>query len=773
MSTNKEKIIQFIKKETANGLSENLYSFEKCNALIISMELFLDRSNVSRTLNELHRAGILIKKSGRPTTYLSKEILSHTFPFASFPDTLEKNEDIENYLNQPILSRQSATKSLSIIGSQKNGSLHELVNQALPVFYLPEKFFKMLILKGNFGTGKKYFLKKLLERAKNMQQAEKTAEVYFMEYQKPFENFSEILTQIQEQKDVYLFNIDMTIHTPTSKELLSFLQSLELLYENKAHSPIFALTIPSDYDPETLASVTPMILNFPDLFERPEIEIVQLTLSMIQQEAVRLSKNISVTADFLRALCSNSRNCHHLKQEIVYAVSQSLFSSYQQGELHALYLETSHLSESCRQLSKSADSYIFRHFPETVTLSFSEPADFSSDLSQFQTAFTDQDLPDIGLSDYFIRSFTLCDTKYPSDSTGSFSKDFLVSSFKQLFQKTLFSSDPILLDALCIHIASVLKGDFPVKKMPLPETLPDSPFPVKIRTIAESQNLSLSNRQKNYLAVLLHYCENLLSGIPIPAIVVSRHSLTTRNYIHLFNLHYNRRWLYFFKVPTKFSKEQQTIWLNELYQFALKCNRGQGVLILSDHEMKNTISNYLFPKTKLITYCIPLHSFLIFKEIGELMSDHPSSIFSVIPNLLICQQKELSVLKDHHLTSYTLRAADQNLLFAGKLMPGLPAIRYGEYFYKVLKQITKKLEIEITNHRILNFLFHGNCILFQRKYQMNFYEQFENRTFPTDPDLMEILKTCIEMTCELKEFQFTETEYLVLYEALVYSTISV
>lgn len=138
MSTNKENIIQFIKKETAAGLSENLYTFEKCNALIISMELFLDRSNVSRTLNELHRAGILIKKSGRPTTYLSKEVLNHTFPFASFPDTLEKNEDIENYLSQPILSRQSATKSLSIIGSQKNGSLHELVNQALPIFYLPE-----------------------------------------------------------------------------------------------------------------------------------------------------------------------------------------------------------------------------------------------------------------------------------------------------------------------------------------------------------------------------------------------------------------------------------------------------------------------------------------------------------------------------------------------------------------------------------------------------------------------------------------------------------
>ena len=63
MSTNKDKIVQFIKDETSKCIQNNSYTFEKCNALIISMELFLDRSNVSRTLNELHRTGILIKKT--------------------------------------------------------------------------------------------------------------------------------------------------------------------------------------------------------------------------------------------------------------------------------------------------------------------------------------------------------------------------------------------------------------------------------------------------------------------------------------------------------------------------------------------------------------------------------------------------------------------------------------------------------------------------------------------------------------------------------------
>ena len=67
MPTNKEKILQFIKEETSKNIQEQSYTFEKCNAQIISMELFLDRANVSRVLNEFHKSGKLIKKTGRPT----------------------------------------------------------------------------------------------------------------------------------------------------------------------------------------------------------------------------------------------------------------------------------------------------------------------------------------------------------------------------------------------------------------------------------------------------------------------------------------------------------------------------------------------------------------------------------------------------------------------------------------------------------------------------------------------------------------------------------
>ena len=161
---------------------------------------------------------------------------------------------------------------------------------------------------------------------------------------------------------------------------------------------------------------------------------------------------------------------------------------------------------------------------------------------------------------------------------------------------------------------------------------------------------------------------------------------------------------------------------------------------LSDDDLKSQISSYFFPKTKLVSYCIPLHSFLILRAIIDLISNEKATVFSIIPNLLIKQQDTFSVLKDTTLKSYTLRSADENLLFVRKLMPGLDSVHINEYFYSALKQILNELEIEMTNSRILNFLFHGNCLLFQRKYRMNFYDNIADIHLNIDPDLFDLLK---------------------------------
>ena len=66
MSTNKEKILSYLKEETLQSINHHNFTFEKCNALILSMELYIDRTNVSRILNDLHLSLIHISEPTRP-----------------------------------------------------------------------------------------------------------------------------------------------------------------------------------------------------------------------------------------------------------------------------------------------------------------------------------------------------------------------------------------------------------------------------------------------------------------------------------------------------------------------------------------------------------------------------------------------------------------------------------------------------------------------------------------------------------------------------------
>ena len=109
------------------------------------------------------------------------------------------------------------------------------------------------------------------------------------------------------------------------EELSSFVNLLATYYENKVEIPLIALTVSEKFDSSILQTLSPVILNFPSLDERSEIEVLQLTLSMIQQESIRLAKNISISVEFLRTLSANIHNCHQMEQEILFAVSKVCF----------------------------------------------------------------------------------------------------------------------------------------------------------------------------------------------------------------------------------------------------------------------------------------------------------------------------------------------------------------------------------------------------------------------------------------------------------------
>ncbi len=59
--TRRDLIMNLVREYTSESLADKSFSFERCNAFDIALDLKLDRSNVSRILNQLFNDLQLIK----------------------------------------------------------------------------------------------------------------------------------------------------------------------------------------------------------------------------------------------------------------------------------------------------------------------------------------------------------------------------------------------------------------------------------------------------------------------------------------------------------------------------------------------------------------------------------------------------------------------------------------------------------------------------------------------------------------------------------------
>ena len=119
-----------------------------------------------------------------------------------------------------------------------------------------------------------------------------------MEFPEIIPDFYHLTQKLDTLDHCYILNIVLSSTHFQQEELSSFVNLLATYYENKVEIPLIALTVSEKFDSSILQTLSPVILNFPSLDERSEIEVLQLTLSMIQQESIRLAKNISISVDF-------------------------------------------------------------------------------------------------------------------------------------------------------------------------------------------------------------------------------------------------------------------------------------------------------------------------------------------------------------------------------------------------------------------------------------------------------------------------------------------
>lgn len=326
--TRKERVLQAVRQNTLQLISENKLENSGVDATSLSGLLQLDRANVSKELNRLWHEGRLVKIQGKPILFLDYNELTSAFPDRFIPLTISNSDSLRNYTGNATPSDSLPSMSTayfdttSIIGA--NGSLHFQISTAKAAISYPPHGLHMLLI-GNPGVGKIEFVNYIFDYAVKNSYKPSDAKLFIINCQ----NFADSRQLLAQQ----LFGLSKSVSrsNKASRGLIEqsnggiiyfdgihllLPQTLDIILraiEKGAYSRIgeitprplnatFIASFPENQTPEMtelLQHHMPVIIKLPDVDKTSTYEKIQIILDAFSREAQSLKRNIRIHKDIL------------------------------------------------------------------------------------------------------------------------------------------------------------------------------------------------------------------------------------------------------------------------------------------------------------------------------------------------------------------------------------------------------------------------------------------------------------------------------------------
>lgn len=285
---------------TSKSLSIKDYSFFESNAKNIGLDLKIDRSNVSRILNELYKENILIKKNGRPTIFIDRNTLLDYFPFISLPNEFEDNISLEN-----LLSNYFFENKLTKTDKYSSPNIRKVISFIEPILHYPEFEKKVIILVSKDGQDTDKFVESLILKKEKLE----LSNVYsYMSNSEEWSEFNLFLNDVLKNQTNSLKLIHIKLYQPKLTILNYYVSKIISVFKNKKEkSPIICISLFNNEIPkQELKLISPLTVEIQEFRKEALLDSILNILYFIKTQGIINQTKVSVSKEFLKNLILDS-----------------------------------------------------------------------------------------------------------------------------------------------------------------------------------------------------------------------------------------------------------------------------------------------------------------------------------------------------------------------------------------------------------------------------------------------------------------------------------
>ena len=663
----KEQVYQHIRSDTITKLKEEQFESLGLDTLTVSLDLKMNRANISRLLNQLYNEGRLIKTDSRPVFFMDRSALDRYVEHAYIPSIIPKDKTIKDYLATANASaskvRQDHINTFNrYITNLRHSKMAEPVRKAKSAILYPSGLNTLII--GDRGTGRFQFAKAMSNYARDAHFIDDKKKVHIVEclnYSGAPDNtllkllFGEYIAKTNTWKRGLFLQSSNNIDQLPSGVLSSLYNAIL----DKSFSPINSnKTIPLSSLIIATASTAvlrndgdlrrcfPMFIDMPNLYERSIVEKLVIIMQYLQDEALTIDKTIRISKDALSCLTMSeySGNLAHQRSEIRQACASG-YQRYVEENSMFIDIDLDDLSTPVLENIFNVDDHI-AELNETLNLFSTEYFFFSAQkLNPELQLLYDLDQPNKNDNPLTVRKvgdelINQCISDIESaansqlNSLRSVMLQTLYDTIHPIVQNHAICKSENLLYGLLLHISGELnnlKSGVTSSAVSLNNKIArgsDYAYASRISsTLNETDHVKLPSIEVDYIATYLYLSSQWIDRRYIQLLIISSGREISRNYADFIN---GQKFKTYASYMTASEDAPVESVMAEIAEKMRKIDRGRGVIIITDQSF------------------IPKHSSLI--------SKHFSGKYTIVEDMTI--QKIVSIAEHVESLGATIQSSN-------------------------------------------------------------------------------------------------------------------